>query len=198
MSQIFPKEIMDNTVEVHLFKNKVKTKIIYSLLLLFIIGSCTTMPFIYLDIYTSATGILKAEKERHQILSLNSGIIESVNLKENQLVSIGDTLLRVDNSIVLEKLYLINYKLVETQKNIHDLDYLVSYKKITLDSLQRYTYQKEVLKYRQKLREMNIKYRKIFRDFNRKKKLFDKDVIPEVEYLDGKYLWLSSKYISNY
>lgn len=34
MKNIFPKEIVENTIEVHRFKHTVKSKIIYSILLL--------------------------------------------------------------------------------------------------------------------------------------------------------------------
>jgi len=187
MSQIFPKEIIDNTLEVHLFKNKVRSKIIYTILLLSVIAVFAAIPFVYLDIYSSSMGIIKAKKERHQIFSLYSGVVEKINLKENQTVNKGDTLLVVDNSLLEEKLHLTHIKLIETRQNIHDLHYLVTHKKIKIDSLQRYTHQKDVLQYRQKLRELNIRYRKIIRDYNRKKKLYEKEVIPEVEYLDIQY-----------
>lgn len=187
MSQVFPKEIIANTVEVHLFKNKVKTKIIYTILLLSLIGVFVAMPFIYMDIYTASSGIIKPEKERHQIISLYSGIIKKINLKENQVISIGDTLVMVDNSVAQEKLALSKEKKIETQENIHDLTYLVQHKKVVLDSLQRFTYQKDYLQYRQKLSELSTRHKKNRRDFIRQKKLYNKQVIPKVEYLDSKY-----------
>ncbi len=187
MSQIFPKEIIDNTVEVHLFKNKVRTKIIYTIILLSLISVFIAMPFVFLDVYTSSTGILKSEKERHKIFSLYSGIIENIYIKENLEIHIGDTLLKVDNSVAKEKLQLTRGKILETQENIHDLTYLIKNKKIILDSLQRFPYQKDYLQYRQKLIDLSTRYKKNKRDYIRQKKLYNKQVIPKVEYLDSKY-----------
>ena len=57
MKQIFPKEIIDNTVEVHRFKHSLKSKIIYGIVLLSIIGIGASLPFVFLDIYSSVQGV---------------------------------------------------------------------------------------------------------------------------------------------
>ena len=108
MKQIFPKEIIDNTVEVHRFKHSLKSKIIYGIVLLSIIGIGASLPFVFLDIYSSAKGILKSEEERNQISSLYSGRITSTFIKENKYVQQGDTLLIIDNTIGKEKLNLVS------------------------------------------------------------------------------------------
>ncbi len=124
MKQIFPKGIISGTVEVHRFKHRVKSKIIYSILLLSIIGISAALPFVFLDIYSSAQGILDSEKERNQITSLYSGKIKSIAIAENQTVHQGDTLLVVGNTVGLEKLNLVTNQLEETTIFIKDLTYL--------------------------------------------------------------------------
>ncbi|QTD38433.1 hypothetical protein JL193_03810 [Polaribacter batillariae] len=45
--QIFPKEIIESTVEVHQFKHSNKSKIIYSIILLTLISALISLPFFY-------------------------------------------------------------------------------------------------------------------------------------------------------
>ena len=187
MKQIFPKEIIDNTVEVHRFKHSLKSKIIYGIVLLSIIGIVASLPFVFLDIYSSAKGILKSEKERNQIASLYTGKVTSVFIKENKYVHQGDTLLIIDNTIGKEKLNLVSNQLEETNLFIHDLTYLSNSKKISQDSLNSFLYKKQYLQYAQKLLELKTRYTKSRRDYNRQQKLYKKEVIAKVEYENSRY-----------
>ncbi len=142
MKQIFPKEIIDDTIEVHRFKNMVKSKMIYTILLLSLIAIGIALPYIFLDIYSSARGIIKPEKERNQIISLYSGKIDSIYIKRNQFVSKGDTLLMVNNNIGKERMNLTKAQLKDNNLFITDLNYLLSTKKISTKKLQSYKYKK--------------------------------------------------------
>ncbi len=186
MSQIFPKEILENTIEVHLFKHKIRTQIIYSVVLISFIGALIALPFIYLDVYTTSKGIIKPKTERVNIISLYTGKVVDNFLKENLSVKKGDTLLIIDNKIVKQKIQLLQKKIEETQNYIWDLDLLVKAPD-EVDSLITPKYQKELMQYRQKLRELDTKLKKVKTDYYRQLKLYRKRVIAKVEYLDSKY-----------
>ena len=199
MKQIFPKEIISNTVDVHRFKHKVSSKIIYSIILLSLIGICIALPFIFLDIYSSAQGILKAEKERNQLTSLYSGKVKAIYITENQMVQKGDTLLVLDNTIGQEKLILLTNQLSEAKSFASDLGYLSNAYKLSKDSLKSFLYQKQFIQYSQKTHELNTRYNKKMRDFKRQKKLYNKNVIAKVEYENSKYnLDLASSELNHY
>ncbi|QCX37567.1 HlyD family efflux transporter periplasmic adaptor subunit [Aureibaculum algae] len=187
MKKIFPKEIIDGTTEVHRFKHRVNSKIIYSILLLSVIGMAIALPFVYLDIYSSSRGVIKSEKERNQIASLYSGRIKILNLKENQVVRQGDTLIIVDNTVGQEKLNLIKNQLDETNLFVVDLEYLSNTQNLSRNKIQSFLYQKQYLQYIQKLRELQTRYSKCKTDFVRQKKLFDKEVIAQQEYENSQY-----------
>ena len=152
MENIFPKEIIDNTVEVHRFKHRTKTKIIYTILIISVLCICISLPFLFMDIYSSAQGILKSDKERNQITSLHSGKVKTIFIKENKYVQQGDTLLIIDNTVGKEKLKLLNNQLEEAAQFIRDLKYLSNTKILALDSIHSFLYQKQYLLYTQKLR----------------------------------------------
>ncbi len=187
MKKIFPKEIINNTIEVHRFKHQINSKIIYSILLLSFIGIGLALPFVFLDIYTSSRGILKSEKERNQISTLYSGKIKAFYIKENQSVKLGDTLLVIDNTIGKEKLSLLTGQLEEAKQFINDLTYLSNTEKPSQDSLHSFQYQKQYLQYLQKLRELETRKTKARRDFIRQRKLYKKAVISKVEFEDSKF-----------
>lgn len=187
MNNIFPKEIIDNIVEVHRFKHQTKSKIIYGILILSICAIAISLPFVFMDIYSSAQGILKSEKERNQISSLYSGKITSIFIRENKYVQQGDTLLIIDNTVGKEKLNLIYNQLEEIKTFIHDLQYLSNRRVYRIDSLHSFLYQKQYLQYAHKLREHQTRYNKAKRDFIRQQKLYKKEVIAKVEYENSKY-----------
>ncbi len=187
MKNIFPKEILDHTLEVHTFTHKVRSKIIYSIILISVIFAFIAMPFVRLDIFSASGGVLKAEKERNQIVPLFGGIVTDVRIKENQLVKEFDTLIVLDSSIGSEKKQLIIQKLYETKLFIHDLGYLVKNENVNMVSLLHFNNQKVYLQYKEKIHELNTKLTKIKRDYDRQAKLYDKDVIPLVEFQENKH-----------
>jgi membrane fusion protein, peptide pheromone/bacteriocin exporter len=187
VKNIFPKEIIENSVEVHRFEHQTKSKIIYGILMLSILSIAISLPFVYMDIYSSAKGIIKSEKEKNQISSLYSGKIIAIFIEENKYVEVGDTLLMIDNSIGNEKISLISDQIEETRTFIHDLTYLSNSRLLKLDSLQSFLYKKQYLQYAQKLRDLQTRYSKTKRDFIRQQKLFKKEVIAKVEYENSKY-----------
>jgi len=189
MKQIFPKEIIESTIEVHRFKNTVKSKMIYTILLLSLVAVGIALPYVFLDIYSSARGIIKPEKERNQIISLYSGKIDTIYIKRNQFVKKGDTLLVVNNDIGKERLNLTKTQLEDNKLFIEDLKYLLKTKKVRAKKLQSYKYKKEFIDYQQKLRGLRTRYYKAKRDFERQDKLYQKEIIAKVEHENSKYTY---------
>lgn len=184
MKQIFPKEIVENTVEVLRFKHKVSSKIIYSILLLSLLVVAIVLPLVRIDVSSSSRGILKTEKERNAIISLYSGKIEDVYMKENEYVKKGDTLIVIDNAIGKEKNVLLLQNFEQVNTFIHDLNLLTSSKKIMLDSIHSFLYQKEYNQFQQKIKELQTKLNKASRDYKRQHKLYKKGVIAKVVHED--------------
>lgn len=187
MKQIFPKEIIDNTIEVHQFKHSTKSKIIYSIILLSILTMFILLPFIKVDIYTSARGIIKPDKERLSVASINSGKVVTTNLKNNMLIHKGDTLLVLDNSIISEKLHLSSLQMDNINLFIKDLSYLVKNKHISVSNIRSPKYKKEYLLFKQKKNELQTRFKKIKRDFERNTQLYEKGVIAKIEFENTKF-----------
>lgn len=86
MKQLFPKEIIENTIEVHQFEHSSKSKMIYTTILVAFVIALALLPFIKVDIYTTARGMLRPSKERIAITPLQSGKVVFVNMVDNQKV----------------------------------------------------------------------------------------------------------------
>ncbi len=187
MKNIFPKEIIENTIEAHRFNNTVKSKIIYTIILLSILSIGIALPYVQLDIYSSSRGILKPKKERNQIISLFSGKIDLITIKQNQFVAKGDTLLIINNSVGKEKLNLVETQLNDVTLFVKDLKYLTTTPKAIIDSIQSFQYQKKQLQYAQKIRGLKTSFNKTKRDYTRQGILYRKDIIAKVTYQNTKY-----------
>ena len=186
-NNIFPKEILDATVEVHRFNHQTKSKVVYSTLLIVLVIAVSCMPFLHLDVYSSSTGIIKSEKEKNQITSLHSGRISATYISENEYVKQGDTLLVIDNAIGEEKHNLLQNQLEQTNSFITDLNRLVEFKTIKQHQLQSVKYQKDYAQYFQKLHELQTRYKKAKTDFKRQETLYNKAVIARIEYEESQH-----------
>lgn len=62
--QLFPKEIIENTLEVHQFTYIKKSQAVYIALIILFIGALLSLPFIKVNVYTSVSGIINPTQER--------------------------------------------------------------------------------------------------------------------------------------
>lgn len=187
MKNIFPKEILENTTQVHQFKHRKKISIIYATFLIALIGAFISLPFIKVDVYTSSRGLLKPEKERVKLTAIYAGKVLKNNIKVNKQVNKGDTLLVIDDYNLDNKLELINSNIIESKAFAMDITYLLKGNFIVLDSLKSQKYQREYINYQEKLQNLQTRFKKEKHDYLRHKKLFEKGVIAAVEYENYKF-----------
>ncbi|MDO9138673.1 MAG: secretion protein HlyD, partial [Lutibacter sp.] len=187
MKNIFPKEILENTTQVHQFKHRKGSSIIYTTFLIALICVFISLPFIKVDVYTSSRGLLKPEKERINLTTINSGKVIKNNIQINKHVKKGDTLLVLDDYAITNKLEFINFNITETQQFLHDINYLLKNNQVILDSIYSQKYQKEYIEYQEKLEELQTRFQKAKRDYFRNKSLFEKGVIATVEFENYKF-----------
>lgn len=183
--QIFPKEIIENTLEVHQFKHTNKSKIIYSIILFTLISALISLPFINVTIFNTAQGLIRSDKERILLESSNSGKVIFHQLKNNLQIKKGDTLLLINNLAITHQINTTTNLISETKNFVEDLKLLSSQKRIA-NKLQSLKYKQEYNFYQQKLNELNTRFQKIKEDYNRNQKLFEKGVIAKVELNNSK------------
>lgn len=184
MKQIFPKEIIDDSYEVHHATHSKKSAIIYTTIVLALLGAICSLPFIYVTIYNSSRGIIKPQKERMLLKSLQSGKVVFQNLENNARVQKGDTLLIISRQALQDKENNIRKETQNIGEFIHDLRVLLGQQGGNLQTSQ---YMQEQLFYNEKCKELQVRYDKAKSDYLREKALYQKGVIAKVE-LENKEL----------
>lgn len=180
--KVFPKEILEITTHSYLPKNQVKSKVIYAVILLLVLGTLVSLPFIQIQLYSSAGGLIKPDKERVGITSLQSGKVLYTSMAENSLVQKGDTLLILHSNVIDEQIEFTNYQLSQIDDEVKDLSYLVNEKGSDVRRLVSAKYQKELIEYSEKIDEHLTRIKKLKVDYNRKKKLLSRGVIAQAEF----------------
>lgn len=179
--EIFPEEILDQSVEVHQFSHSTKSKIIYSLIISFIIIAFAALPFLYVDVYVSARGIIVPEEKRMSLTSMQSGKVKFVNMTNNQFVKKGDTLVIIEDPVFDEKWRLLSAQIKRMQLFVSDLDILIVATSDT-KKIQSNEYKAAYALYTQGLYDLKLKQEKATRDFERNNILYKKGVISKVEF----------------
>lgn len=177
-NNIFPEEILHNTVEYHIAKHSKKSNLIFWLIFLSLLGVFIALPFYHIDIYTTSRGIITSEERPVDLYSLKSGKVVYLNLKENKAVSKGDTLLLVNRKIINERENLINIKKEDAEAFIIDLQHLLNGKRSKLNTSK---YEKERERYFQLLHNANTDIKDAEEKLETAESLYVNDVIARVE-----------------
>ena len=178
LKQLFPKEIIENTVEVHQFKHNRKTSIIYTILLISLLIGLISLPFIKITVSETSQGMLRSESDRIWVQNLTGGEIIYKNLNNNALVKKGDTLLVLSNKTNIQEKTNIESQIIEHHQFITDLKKLSILNGVS--KLASLKYKQEFQSYQQKLRELQTRLSKAKQDYFRNKQLFEKGVIAKV------------------
>ena len=185
--QLFPKEFLKHSVEVHQFKYSQRGRNIYWTLLILFLFVLLALPLVKVNVYTTVRGIIKPEKERQVLRVHSSGQVLFSQLFPNANVQKGDTLLRLAQPVLDEKQQLLLAQMNECKALLHDLAQLRKKKK--RPDLKTATYQKQWLSFVVQQEELSIKTAKSKLDFERANGLFVKEVIPRVEWEQAQHTY---------
>jgi multidrug resistance efflux pump len=168
-----------NTLENLIYKNKTKSISIYLVLVLAIIVFLFLLPVIKLDISSQSRGSIRSNTDNVPLMSLVSGKVTYVNLKNNRLVQKGDTLVQ----LTLESLHTdqaTNQSLTsDLRSRISDLSQATAGNGNALNTPE---IQQEWQTYSSKKREQESKIDQTQMSYNRNKGLFDKGIIARAEF----------------
>lgn len=177
--EIFPEEILNNTVESHIVKHNKKNSFLFVITFAALLIAFISLPFIYIDIYTTSRGTIIPQEKKLTLYSPISGKISFFNIEENQKIKKGDTLLIIDHNILKERENLNTIQSSENALYLSDLNNLINKNYSLVKSEQ---YKKELLKHQQELYNLDIIIKNTQVDFDRKNHLFKKEVISKSEF----------------
>lgn len=171
---------IENSLENLIIKNRVKGSAFYIFILLIVLGGILSLPFIYVDVSSRAPGFVRPLGDNVPIISLVSGNIQRINLKNNKTVQKGDTLLMINPQSINSQVSVnIDFQ-KQLQQNIADLDHMLNGKSNSYIKLPHN--QSELEKYLAQKKELISRVRAATLIFQRNKKLFIDRVIPQSEF----------------
>jgi len=202
--QLFPPEIIENSVECYHARISTKSKAIYGLLLGMILLVFVSLPLVQVDISSQSRGVIRSPYENTTIQSALYGEVISYRMLENKNVQNGDTLIILNSEKLDEQISLANRKIHENDLFISDIACLLSAK---YNQLLTPKYRSEYYRYRAKLNEQQISVNYLRKELATQKTLVDQRVISNFEYLQSKnnyekaneqYLAFEQDYQSNW
>jgi len=183
MPQIFPPEIIENTVECYHARINTRSKAIYGLILVMILSVFVSLPLVQVDISSQSRGVIRSPYENTTIQSALYGEVTSYRMLENKMVQKGDTLIILNSDKLNEQIALANKKIQENDLFISDIACLLSAK---YNQLLTPKYRGEYYRYQAKLNEQRISVSYLRKELATQKSLADQKVISNFDYLQSK------------
>ena len=183
MQQLFPPEIIENTVESYHTQINTRSRAIYGIIVAIVLLIIASLPFVYIDVTTPSRGVIRTPSENTTIQSAVYGQITMYNLYENKTVLMGDTLLLLNSENLTEQQTLIESKLTENRNFISDIDKLLTknYKALVTPK-----YISEYKRFTTKTNEREVTINFLKKDLETTHRLMEKNVIASNEYLLAK------------
>lgn len=183
MPQLFPPEIIENTVECYHARISTSSKAIYGLLLVMILLVFVSLPLVYVDISSQSRGVIRSPYENTIIQSVLYGEVISYRMLENNAVKKGDTLIILNSDKLNEQMALANKKIQENDLFISDIACLMSAK---YNRLLTPKYRGEYYRYLAKINEQKINVNYLQKELATQKSLIEQKVISNFDYLQSK------------
>ncbi len=196
MTQLFPKEIIENSQEANFSKHSVVSKIIYSTIIVFLICAIALLPFIHMDVGVRSQGFIRPVTEVLPITSAESGNVKILNASENQFVSKGDLLAVLDAPHLKEQIRFNLSRQNLLKGYLDDLKILQNAETaslLTSIDVASARYQRDFLMFRQQLLNQQNEITQINRSLSREKHLFDQGAISEAAYDESFYAFQTAK-----
>jgi len=126
--EIFPKSIIENTIQYH-FKEFSKTKrIVYFLAILLLLFTVVFCAYTKIDVSVNATGVVRPYEDHNEIKLGVGGVIENYSITENSFISKGDTIAVLKSDILNEKLFHNKEREVKLKFLLDDLGEIINSK----------------------------------------------------------------------
>ncbi|MDR0230943.1 MAG: HlyD family efflux transporter periplasmic adaptor subunit [Dysgonamonadaceae bacterium] len=190
MKQLFPVEIVENSVQTHWTKRHSKSKIIYFIIIVSLIATLGSLPFIYVDVSIQSRGIVRSVNENNSIQSVVYAEIVKIEIFENKAVNAGDTLIWLRTDELDEQICRLEERQIENSLFIKDLNNLLSnsHKNVSTPK-----YKSELVQYRTKLAEQDVILKQTKTAYEISKTLYEKGIEARFEHQQTESKYQSSK-----
>jgi HlyD family secretion protein len=156
---------------------------IYNFILITMLVIIAALPFIPIDITTSAPASIQTNNLSEILSSPLPGKIALLRMENNHPVERGDTIMTIDNSQVDEEIKAINDRRQVVKQSLHDVDILrLSFTGMSSRILYTTQYQSQFAHYVEQKALLTAKLKNAAKTFKRFAYLYRQKVIPSSEY----------------
>jgi len=182
---ILPAEIILNGIDTYLSNYSTSSKKIYLTVIAFVVIAIGALPFIFVDISVQDAGIVRPIVEKTEIKSSITEWVDSVYVKEGQMLNQGDTILTFFPANPDFQIEYQQKRLIDMKEHIDDLTFLA--KGLKPNSFSSASRQQEYTLFIQRKQEQETNLAKSQKDLERNQTLFEKGVISAEEYENYRY-----------
>lgn len=179
MKQLFPPEIVKNSAETYFIQQHTSGKAVYLVLLILLIVVLLLLPVVKVDITSQSNGVIRSRFEDNIVQSAVYGDVVLAEISENSTVEQGDTLIVVGTRKTDEQINYFRLQLKEDSTQIRDL---VSLLEDSRPHLISDLFRQEYAGFVGKVEEQKVKMTQTEKEYILAKRLFEKKVIPQMEY----------------
>jgi HlyD family secretion protein len=169
--KIFPFQMVNPSVEALHARHSKRSTVIYWTILLTLLGFFFSMPFIEVEVNTRSRGMIRSDLANNQLVAAASGQVRAVYIKDNQAVSVGDTLLILNSSSLQEQISFTQKRLNETNQLQFDFQKLTLYGGRKTPVLNSVIAQRELNQYLQKRAEYELRLQHASQQLERQNQL---------------------------
>jgi membrane fusion protein, peptide pheromone/bacteriocin exporter len=155
--------IKDNKL-IYITEIKSKYFSIYWIILLIIIFSIASLPFIVLDVSVKSQGIIRPKDEKTEVKSSISTTIDSIYFKEGDTVKKGDIIIQLHKENIAIKKTMNDFEINQRNQFIKDLTILTyssNFTNATVESLESPVYKQQASRFVFQLSELKFQLKKV-------------------------------------
>ena len=187
MPQLLPETFLDNTTHLYLPQVRARAMLLYGLVLGAVVAAAVAAFFVAIDVSFGASGLVRSVNEKTEVRSLVSGRVVGAQVRENQPVRVGDTLLVISPDILTEKLRLNRFQQAERGQLTTDLAFLTSPNQDISEALgnkafRSSLYAQQYNQFQAQLQENEVRRNKVEKEFKADTYLYNEKAIATREF----------------
>jgi multidrug resistance efflux pump len=186
-----PSEFIKDSIDSYIAKYSTTSQKIYWVVLIAVVATLITLPFIYVDVSVQESGVIRPVTEKTEIKASITEFVDTVFVKEGQMVNQGDTLLMFRQSSPDYQIQYQRKRINDFQEHLSDLYTLTKGEKPRVFSSG--SRQQEYVFYIQQKNEYETNLTKAKKDMDRAQQLYNKKVVSEEEYEKHQYEYNKAK-----
>lgn len=192
MNQLFPPEIIKHSAQNTYLKHQFSRKWLSWALIVLILSLLAFITFFKVDVSVIASGVIRSPHENNEVFSVVNARVLKSSIKKNSTVTVGDTLVVLDDVGFSERLKITEKQLADNIAFMSDVQTLLDERgRINLHTTY---YLRDYSLHDKELNILKENIRKLTVDYKRFKILYDQKVIPASEFEELEYeLELSKK-----